>query len=56
MKLSEQALTCIMVALQKSIMEQSDIVETLKQFKFASENEELKVLNPIVSMSFKQKE
>lgn len=46
MKLSDQALTCIMVALQKSIMEQSDIVPVLKGFKFAEADEQLTILNP----------
>jgi len=32
MKLSDQALTCVMVALQKSLMEQTDIVPVLKGF------------------------
>ena len=35
MTLSDQALTCIMIALQKSLMEQSDIVPTLKGFIFS---------------------
>ena len=34
MKLSNQALGAIMLALQKSLMEQSDITETLKGFNF----------------------
>jgi hypothetical protein len=34
MKLSDQALSAIMVALQKSLMEQSDIVPVLKSFNF----------------------
>lgn len=34
MKLSNQALGAIMMALQKSLMEQSDITETLKEFDF----------------------
>jgi hypothetical protein len=32
MKLSTQALSCIMMALQKSLMEQSDIVPVLQGF------------------------
>lgn len=46
MKLSDQALSCIMVALQKSIMEQSDIIPVLKGLKFVCAEEELTVLNP----------
>ena len=34
MKLSDQALGAIMMALQKSLMEQSDITEVLKGFDF----------------------
>ena len=34
MKLSDQALSAIMVALQKSLMEQSDIVPVLQSFEF----------------------
>ncbi len=47
MKLSNQALGSIMIALQKSILEQSDIVPILNQFNFKlNENEELEVDNP----------
>tara|TARA_A100001515_G_scaffold12623_1_gene9658 strand:+ start:28 stop:204 length:177 start_codon:yes stop_codon:yes gene_type:complete len=37
MKLSNQAMGAIMMALQKSLMEQSDITETLKGFNFVQE-------------------
>tara|TARA_R100001594_G_scaffold150618_2_gene212752 strand:- start:629 stop:814 length:186 start_codon:yes stop_codon:yes gene_type:complete len=46
MKLSDQALGAVMMALQKSLLEQSDIVPVLKEFDFAREEEELVVLNP----------
>lgn len=47
MKLSNQALGAIMMALQKSLMEQSDIVPTLKNFVFEnSDTNELTVRNP----------
>lgn len=47
MKLSNQAMGAIMMALQKSLLEQSDIVPTLEGFQFEiSENEELTVTNP----------
>lgn len=47
MKLSDEALGAIMLALQKSLMEQSDIVPVLKGFNFqANEEEELMVMNP----------
>ena len=47
MKLSDEALGAIMMALQKSLMEQSDIVPVLKGFNFqANEEEELMVMNP----------
>ena len=45
--LSDEALGAVMMALQKSLMEQSDIVPTLKGFKFkSSEDRELYILNP----------
>ena len=47
MRLSEQALTALMMALQDCLMHQTDIVPTLRGFNFQlSENEELVVLNP----------
>lgn len=47
--LSDEALGAVMMALQKSLMEQSDIVPTLKGFKFkAADTKELYVLNPPV--------
>ncbi len=51
MKLSDQAVGALMMALQKSLMEQSDIVPTLKEFDFlveGSEQSELIVSNPPV--------
>ena len=52
MKLSDQAVGAVMMALQKSLMEQSDIVPVIKGFEFvpAVDNEgddaELYVKNP----------
>tara|TARA_B100000519_G_C13988807_1_gene318227 strand:- start:86 stop:262 length:177 start_codon:yes stop_codon:yes gene_type:complete len=47
MKLSNQALGSVMMALQKSLMEQSDITEVLKGFVLAvNEGGELMVTNP----------
>jgi hypothetical protein len=51
MTLSDQALSCVMVALQKSLMEQSDIVPVLKGFNFVQQHladgtVELTVSNP----------
>jgi hypothetical protein len=46
MKLSNQALGALMLALQKSLLEQSDIVPTLQGFEFEEKNGELVVLNP----------
>tara|TARA_R100000005_G_scaffold96077_1_gene80510 strand:+ start:532 stop:771 length:240 start_codon:yes stop_codon:yes gene_type:complete len=49
MRLSHQALGAVMMALQKSLMEQTDIVPVLQDFTFhVNENEELTVLNPPV--------
>ena len=47
MKLSNQAMGAIMMALQKSLLEQKDIVPTLEGFNFEmNEREELVVKNP----------
>ena len=51
MKLSDQALGAIMMALQKSLMEQTDIVPVLKSFDFIVEGDsqtQLVVVNPPV--------
>tara|TARA_R110000851_G_scaffold59788_1_gene138219 strand:+ start:302 stop:517 length:216 start_codon:yes stop_codon:yes gene_type:complete len=45
--LSSEALGSVMMALQKSLMEQSDIVPVLQGFKFkVNESKELFVMNP----------
>jgi ribosomal protein L16 Arg81 hydroxylase len=47
MKLSNQAIGAIMMALQDSLMNQTDIVPIFKNFHLQlNENEELLVLNP----------
>lgn len=47
MKLSNQAMGAIMMALQKSLLEQTDIVPTLEGFHFeCDESEQLIVRNP----------
>ena len=47
MKLSDQALGAIMLALQNSLMSQTDITPVLKEFDLMlGEKEELIVLNP----------
>ncbi len=56
MTLSDQALSCVMVALQKSLMEQSDIVPVLKGFQFSKQefadgSVELFVNNPPTSIA-----
>jgi hypothetical protein len=46
-KLSDEALGALMMALQKSLMEQSDIVPVLKSFDFkTNEDNELFIMNP----------
>ena len=46
-KLSDQAIGALMMALQKSLMEQSDIVPVLKEFDVhLADNGELIVINP----------
>lgn len=47
LKLSDEALGAVMMALQKSLMEQSNIVPVLKGFDFqTNEKNELFVMNP----------
>ena len=46
MQLSDQALGAVMMALQKSLMEQSDIVPVLKGMKFRLSDTGLVVMNP----------
>ena len=47
MKLSDQAMGAIMMALQKSLLDQTDIVPMLKDMKFVEmDNGELLVENP----------
>lgn len=47
MKLSDQAMGAIMMALQKSLLEQTDIVPILKDFNFEqNEKEQLSIKNP----------
>ena len=40
MNLSDQAIGAVMMALQKSLLEQSDIVPVLKEFDFVAASEE----------------
>ena len=46
MQMSDQAVGAVMMSLQKSLMEQSDIVPTLKSFKFKLSEGGLVVMNP----------
>jgi hypothetical protein len=46
--LSDEALGSLMMCLQKSLLEQSDIVPVLKNLRFANVEGELFVLNPPV--------
>jgi hypothetical protein len=46
-KLSYQAIGAIMMALQKGIMDQTDITNDLREFTFALNNDDdLEVINP----------
>ena len=45
---SDQALGAVMMALQKSLMEQTDIVPVLKGFRFRLSDQGLMVMNPPV--------
>jgi hypothetical protein len=46
MQLSNQALGAIMLALQESLLEQTDIVPVLKNFKLKNGTDGLVVVNP----------
>jgi len=46
MFLSDQAVGALMMALQKSLMEQSDIVPVIKAFKIRNSEDGLMVMNP----------
>ncbi len=46
MFMDDQAVGAVMMALQKSLMEQTDIVPVLKSFKFRLSEAGLVVLNP----------
>tara|TARA_Y100000385_G_scaffold265222_1_gene299323 strand:- start:964 stop:1167 length:204 start_codon:yes stop_codon:yes gene_type:complete len=46
MYMADQALGALMMALQRSLMEQTDIVPVLKNFKFRLSEEGLIVINP----------
>tara|TARA_Y100000114_G_C11760768_1_gene329542 strand:- start:786 stop:965 length:180 start_codon:yes stop_codon:yes gene_type:complete len=49
LKLSDEALGAVMMALQRSLLEQSDIVPVLKDFNFkVGDQGELFVMNPPV--------
>ena len=51
MQLSNQAVGAVMLALQKSLMEQSDIVPVLREFNLIESDEGLVVTNPpVISM------
>ncbi len=57
MKLSNQALGALMMALQKSLLEQSDVTETLREFEFTDTEDGLWVKNPpIVKVNNQQEE
>jgi hypothetical protein len=47
LKLSDEALGAVMLALQNSLMQQSDIVPVLKDFNFkVNDKKELYIMNP----------
>ena len=57
MFLSGQAMGALMMALQKSLMEQSDIVPVLEGFKFKLSEEGLVVMNPpLVKLGYSDEE
>ncbi len=46
MQLSDKALGAVMMALQRSLLQESDIIPTLKGFKFVVDENQLVVKNP----------
>mgnify|MGYP003154007002 CR=1 FL=1 len=46
MNMSDQAVGAVMMSLQRSLMEQSDIVPVLKGFRFKLSEQGLVVMNP----------
>jgi hypothetical protein len=48
MNLSDQAIGAVMMVLQKSLMEQSDIVPALKEFEFKNSENGLMIMNPTI--------
>ena len=46
MNLSDQAVGALMMALQRSLLEQSDIVPVIKNFKLRLSDQGLMVMNP----------
>lgn len=46
MKLSDQAIGSLMMALQKGLLEQTDITEMLREFELSNTNDGLVVENP----------
>mgnify|MGYP003658419363 FL=1 len=46
MHLSDQAMGALMMALQRSLLDQTDIVPVLKGFKLRLSNDGLMVMNP----------
>jgi len=46
MFMADQAVGAVMMALQRSLLEQSDIVPVLKDFKFRLSEDGLMVMNP----------
>ena len=56
MKLSNQAMGALMMALQKSLMEQSDIVEMLREFDLSVDAEGVLVIKNPPVLRFAEKE
>ena len=57
LQLSDQAVGALMMALQKSLMEQSDIVPVIKGFKIRNSEDGLMVMNPpLVKLGNKEPE
>ena len=56
MKLSNQAMGALMMALQKSLMEQSDIVEMLREFDLSVDGDGVLIIENPPVLRFAEKE
>ena len=56
MRLSDQALICVAMAVQKGLMEQIDITDILRNYVFELHGDEMYIINPPRTMRMKWRE